>query len=110
MAIELTETLLSPTEASRHTPGRPHVSTIWRWMTRGCRGIRLESLVCAGRRFTSIEAIARFAVATTAAADGTPAPVRTPARRERDIAEAEKELRGEFKPTKNRKMHGGCGP
>ena len=92
MAIELTEKLLSPAEASRHAPGRPHVSTIWRWMTRGCRGIRLESLVCAGRRFTSVEAIERFIAATTAAADGTSVPVRSPRRRERDIAAAEAEL------------------
>lgn len=92
MSIVLTEKLVSPTEASRHAPGRPHVSTIWRWMTRGCRGIRLESLVCAGRRFTSVEAIDRFVAATTAAADGAPAPIRTPARRERDIAQAEAAL------------------
>ena len=104
MAIELTEKLLSPTEASRHTPGRPHVSTIWRWMTSGCRGIRLESLVCAGRRFTSLEAIERFVAATTAAADGTPVPVRTPARRERDIARAEAELEGKLgRTSRNRK-------
>lgn len=68
MSINLSETLKSPAEATRHAPGRPHVSTIWRWMTRGVRGIRLESLVCAGRRYTSLEAIERFIARTTEAA------------------------------------------
>jgi len=68
MPIQLNETLLSPAEAARRAPGQPHLSTIWRWMKRGNRGVVLESVVCAGRRYTSLEAIARFVEATTAAA------------------------------------------
>ncbi len=88
----LSETLVSPSQASHHVPGRAHVCTIWRWMTKGCRGVRLESLVRAGRRFTSIEAIERFVLATTAAANNEPPSARTPRRREREIAQAEREL------------------
>ncbi len=92
MPISLTETLVSPTKATRHAPGNPHVSTIWRWMLTGSRGVRLESIVCAGRRYTSVEAISRFVSATTAAANGDPPPVRTAASRERDIQQAERKL------------------
>ena len=92
MLISLTETLVSPTKATHHMPGRPHVSTVWRYMARGCRGVRLESIVCGGRRFTSVEAIERFVTATTAAAGREPSPRRTPAQRNRAIENAEREL------------------
>jgi len=49
-------------------------------------------MVCAGRRFTSVEAIERFVAATTAAAAGEPPPVRTPRQRERDIKAAEQRI------------------
>jgi hypothetical protein len=92
MPILLTETLVSPTKATHHMPGRPHVSTVWRYMGPGCRGIRLESIVCGGRRFTSIEAIERFIAATTAAANREPISRRTPAQRQRAIEQAQREL------------------
>jgi hypothetical protein len=47
-------------EAPPIVPGRPHLSTLIRWSKRGVRGVRLETLVVGGRRFTSVEAIARF--------------------------------------------------
>ena len=93
MSISLEESLITLTQASNRLPTRPHVSTIWRWYTRGVRGVRLETIVIAGRRLTSIEALDRFAAATTAAADGQPAPVRTPRQREQAIAAAERRLR-----------------
>ncbi len=92
MSINLAESLVAPAVATRHIPGRPHVSTVWRWMTRGCRGITLESLVCAGRRYTSLESIERFVAATTAAAAGESPPARTSRQRERAIAEAERKM------------------
>jgi len=45
-------------------------ATGWRWIKRGCRGIKLESCLIGGKRYTSLEALQRFAEATTAAADG----------------------------------------
>jgi hypothetical protein len=86
------ETLLTFTEAARSLPKRVHPSTIFRWKLRGVRGVRLESCVIGGRRFTSAEAIERFAAATTAAADGMPSSTRTPRQRQRDIERAEAEL------------------
>ena len=92
MPISLSETLITLTQAAQMLPGRPHVSTLWRWYRRGIRGVRLETYVLAGRRFTSVEALERFAAATTAAANGERPPVRTPRQRERAIAAAEAEL------------------
>ena len=70
-----------------------NTSTIFRWVRRGIRGQRLETLFVGGIRMTSREALARFFAATTAAANGTPAPaVRTPRQRERAIEAAEREL------------------
>jgi len=51
-------------------PGQPHLSTLWRWYRRGVRGVRLETVVVGGRRFTSRAAIERFIERTTVARDG----------------------------------------
>ena len=92
MSIQLSsESLLSPTQARNHVPGRPHVATIWRWMTKGSRGVRLESIVCGGRRFTSVEAIQRFVARTTAAAGGSNS-VPSSVKDQQAIQEAEKQL------------------
>jgi len=47
-------------EAAKVVPGRPHTATIWRWWRRGVKGVKLETVVVGGRRFTSVEAIQRF--------------------------------------------------
>jgi hypothetical protein len=47
-------------KASVDVPGHPHVSTLMRWALRGVKGIKLETVVVGGRRFTSREAIQRF--------------------------------------------------
>jgi hypothetical protein len=86
------ERLLSLAEASRFLPGRPHASSIFRWMSRGIRGVQLESCLIGGRRYTSEEALERFAAATTAAAAGETPPSRTPRARQRAIEEAERRV------------------
>jgi hypothetical protein len=93
MLISLEETLISLTEAARRLPGRPHASTLWRWHARGIKGVHLETLAIAGRRYTSTQALDRFVAATTYAATGQPTPLRTLRQRERDQVLAEKELR-----------------
>ncbi len=47
-------------KASPDFPGRPHTSTLLRWALRGVKGIKLETVIVGGRRFTSLEAIQRF--------------------------------------------------
>jgi hypothetical protein len=47
-------------KASPDVPGRPHASTLLRWALRGVKGVKLETVIVGGRRFTSLEAIQRF--------------------------------------------------
>lgn len=85
-----TEHLLSMTAATKLLPNRPDVATLWRWRTAGCRGVKLETILFGGRRYTSREALSRFIAATTAAADGEPVRSETPLQRQRAIERAEK--------------------
>lgn len=64
------ETLVPVSKIPSYFPGRPHLATCWRFIQKGIRGIRLESVLCGGKRFTSLEALQRFVEATTASADG----------------------------------------
>ena len=106
MAIDLqAEELLSLTDAAKALPPidgkRPHVSTIWRWVRRSVRGIRLEHVRLGHRVCTSQEALARFAQRLADAderAVGRPVdrpqtkPARTAAERQRAVQSAENEL------------------
>ena len=93
------ERLLSLAEAARAVPPidgkRPHISTVWRWIRKGSKGVRLSHARVGHRICTSEEALGRFFV-DLAKADETPAPVtskrpskRTPRSREQAIAKAE---------------------
>lgn len=61
------EELIPFNKAIRSLPGRPHISTGYRFISRGCRGVVLESIMIGGRQFTSRQALRRFAAAVTAA-------------------------------------------
>ncbi len=85
--VSLSESLLTLSAAAREMPnsrgGRGvNVSTLWRWVQRGSHGVRLESVMIGGIRYTSREALERFVAATTAAADGTAIPTRTSRQRQ----------------------------
>jgi len=73
---------------------RPHVATIFRWATAGCRGVKLEVVNVGGARCTTSEAVDRWIAALTAQDQGKPAPspARTPLRRQRDHERAQREL------------------
>lgn len=86
------ETSIAVGDTPAVCPGKPHKSTVWRWVLKGVRGIRLETIVVGGKRYTTIEAIERFIAATTAKANGEPTPLRTPRQRQRAIERAEREL------------------
>ncbi|MHB1036912.1 MAG: DUF1580 domain-containing protein [Pirellulales bacterium] len=90
-----TDQYLSPAEASKRMPGRPSLASIYRWMSNGCRGVKLESVVVGAKRLIAASAIDRFIEQSTAAARyGTPpgTKFRTTAQRERAIAKVEAEL------------------
>ena len=61
-----------PKWTDEHLGRRVHPSTLHRWRLRGTRGVKLETLLVGGTRYTSVEALNRFFAATTAAADGEP--------------------------------------
>ena len=84
------EKLITLAQATKILPGRPNITTVWRWRNRGVRGVTLETVLSGGRRFTSIEALRRFQERVTAAADGEPVRSETPAQRQRAIDRAEK--------------------
>lgn len=88
----LTETVIPISEAPQHTPARPHSATIRRWWQKGVRGIKLETFVCGGRRFTSKEAVVRFIRATTAARNGPSTDRVLNRKRQAAIEAAEQEL------------------
>jgi len=88
----LTETLVTLSAAAKLVPGSVLVSTLHRWRQRGVRGIKLETVLLGGRRFTSREALERFSAAVTSAANGKTAVSSPSAARRRSIELAERQL------------------
>ncbi len=64
MATDETEELLPLAAAAKHIPGRPHRATIWRWaqtgIVRNGHTIRLATVICGRRRYTTRAAVAAF--------------------------------------------------
>lgn len=86
------KTYYSLREAAAILPGRPHVSTLVRWRTRGVHGVKLATVKIGGRRMVESSALDEFLEAVTAAADGQPLPTRSAKQREKAILAAEREL------------------
>ena len=91
------ETLISLADVPANLPDRrggkrPHVSCIYRWAQRGCKGVTLETLQCGGTKVTSLEALQRFFERLSAVAGGEQPPTRTAKRRQRDSEKANSDL------------------
>ena len=58
------EHYLTISEASKNIPGRPSVSTIWRWINKGigANSIKLKSIRVGGKRYTTSEMIDEFLI------------------------------------------------
>lgn len=70
MAIQLdSESLLTLQAAASWLPGRPHLSTLHRWRLRGVRGVKLDTCLIGGVRYTSKEAVQDFVASTTRQGD-----------------------------------------
>ena len=76
------ETLVQFPEARSAFPGDRRVSlaTLHRWRLKGVRGVKLETTLIGGLRYTSKEAIVRF-IAAQNADDAPVSPGITPAQR-----------------------------
>lgn len=97
MAIDVfTERVVTLTEATRLLPRRragkkPHTSTLYRWATRGLRGVQLETVQVGGSTCTSQESLQRFFDRLQAVGShGQPSPERPPQKR---VDDAERILR-----------------
>lgn len=89
MPIDIdSEELIPLRKACEHIPGRPHISCVYRWMSR--KSGPLETVLVGGRRWTSVEAIERFIAACNPSQRSTPAVVSK--RRKAQIAAAGAEL------------------
>lgn len=98
VAIDIdSEDLIPIREAPQHfpTPRKPCHQSVHRWYTRGTRGAVLATVMIAGLRYTSVEAISRFIAACNRdnpSQQPTADPVR--ARRERQSRAAMAALAG----------------
>ena len=98
MINTLNERLISFAEASKLFPLRrrgkkPSISCLYRWTSRGCKGVILESVQAGGSRCTSREAVGRFLDRMTEAHGPTNAVCTSTSRqRERQMSQAEKFL------------------
>lgn len=86
------ETLVSFSDArsSFRDGRRKSLATLHRWRLRGVKGIRLETCLIGGMRFTSLEAIDRFIKAQNR--DETSPPAITVSQRQRQSESARTEL------------------
>jgi hypothetical protein len=88
------EKLITLSQAANQVPwGKVDPSTPWRW-ARGRRGVKLETVLCGGRRYTSREALLRFFAATSktvSQASASPATVPMTAAPRRRASEASTE-------------------
>jgi len=90
------ETLVAIAEVPRLLPPRAngkriHISACYRWLSRGVKGIVLESVKIGGSTYTSKEALQRFAYQLSGKADPTPRPPISESRR-KEIEKAQHEV------------------
>lgn len=73
MTIDIThDQLLDFGSAAKLLPSesRPSYTTWWRWCRRGIRGVKLETVLLGGRRFTTADAMKTFVTALTSGGSG----------------------------------------
>lgn len=103
------ETLISLREAPKHLPPRPngkrvHISACYRWISRGVRGVHLESIKIGGSTYTSKEALQRFADRLSRAGDQeSDGPRAKTITRQKQIERASARLAETLKPMTKRK-------
>ena len=106
------EHLIPIREVPHRLPPRPkgkcvHISAVYRWIQRGVRGVRLESIRVGGTSYTSVEALQRFASLLSSGdhADSMD-PAATTATRRKQIERAEREVEAILGTDRTRRRHG----
>ena len=87
------------------TSRRLNLSTGWRWATRGCSGVRLQTAVFGGKMLTKTEWVEDFVAAVTAARHAKfISPVAAPSKsRDKQIAKASADLHAKLNKPKRAK-------
>lgn len=81
--------LIPLVEAAKRSPGRPNVSTVYRWVQKGVHGVRLKVVSVGRTRFTTSQWLREFFESTEAARrrseadDEAPTVAAGPPRRQR---------------------------
>lgn len=91
------EKLIPLRDAPNHLPPRPngrrlHISAFYRWITRGVRGILLESIRIGGTTYTSLEALQRFGLHLSPVPAANQPQLQTPHARRREAENASRRL------------------
>jgi len=89
-----TESVVPLEASSALFPTKPSRCTLYRWSLKGIRGVRLETLACGGKRYTSHEAIDRFIAAQNSDDPTTPAIMPAQRRRQSEAAQIELQRMG----------------
>lgn len=58
--MTIDDNYISLRDAAKYLPTRPHFATVWRWATRGVKGVILETVLVGGQRFTTEDALNDF--------------------------------------------------
>jgi len=87
----------------RITGETPHVSTLWRWCLKGCKGVTLESICIGGKRFVTAAAIDDFIDASTRRRpDGQMPPPAAPPRPPAHVMRHNERRRAEIEAARRR--------
>ncbi len=89
------EELRNYPQISKEHPIHPSVATLWRWTLKGIKGQYFESLVYGGRRYSSLEAVDRFAALLSGLRSANGPQVSR--RRQEEMARAEKQTKDIFR-------------
>ncbi len=106
------ETLIPIREAPRHLPKRLngkriHISACYRWISRGVRGVRLDSIKIGGSTYTSIEALQRFANRLSGSGNASRPRVEVSPARQQEIDFASEQLKSQLASHLSRKLSEG---
>jgi hypothetical protein len=91
------EKLIPLRDAPKHLPPRPngkrlHISVFYRWISRGVRGVLLESIRIGGTTYTSLQALQRFGVHLSPVPTGSLPQIQTPFARRREAEGASRRV------------------
>src|SRR5271157_803864 len=99
MIDSATEEVIPLAQAAAELPRRrrgrkTHLSTLYRWASTGCRGVRLETIQIGATRCTSREALQRFFenLSDPDRTGNAPSPQRTATQRQRQSEAAGRQL------------------